>query len=129
MTAILLLIVFALMVCAPFVFKEAAKSKVQRLTHKVKALLQPAFSAVKPRVFAAWVVLSGALTPFFAPMVAHAQSASISLDMTPFFTALNTYLPTFVSIFGLIGGIAAALGFAKYIIGTIVNALRGGSFS
>jgi len=55
-----------------------------------------------------------------------AQSASISLDMTPFFTSLNSYLPTFVGIFGLIGGIAAALGFARFIIGTVVRALSGG---
>lgn len=57
---------------------------------------------------------------------AHAQSTTITLDMQPFFDSLNTYLPTFVQIFGLIGGIAAALGFARFIIGSVVDALRGG---
>lgn len=56
-----------------------------------------------------------------------AQSTTITLDMQPFFDSLNNYLPTFVQIFGLIGGIAAAIGFARFIIGSVVNALRGGS--
>ena len=59
---------------------------------------------------------------------AHAQSASISLDMTPFFTSLNSYLPTFVGIFGLVGGIAAALGFARFIVNVVVKAVSDGSF-
>lgn len=50
---------------------------------------------------------------------------SINLDLTPFFDSLNDYLPTFLGIFGLIGGIAAAIAFGRYIVGLIVDALSG----
>lgn len=50
---------------------------------------------------------------------------SIDLSLDSFFTSLNQYLPTFLGIFGLIGGIAAAMGFARYIINVVVHALEG----
>ena len=50
---------------------------------------------------------------------------SIDLDLTPFFESLNTWLPTFLGVFGLIGGIAAAIAFGRYIVSLIVDALSG----
>jgi hypothetical protein len=50
---------------------------------------------------------------------------SIDLDLTPFFDSLNDYLPTFLGIFGLIGGIAAAIAFGRYIVALIVDSLSG----
>lgn len=65
---------------------------------------------------------------FPASGVAFAQSApSISFDMQPFFDSLNQYLPIFISLFGIIGGIAGAMALARYIIGAVVRAFSGGS--
>jgi hypothetical protein len=50
---------------------------------------------------------------------------SIDLDLTPFFESLNDYLPVFLTIFGVIGGIAAAITFGRYITSLIVDALSG----
>ena len=50
---------------------------------------------------------------------------SIDLDLTPFFDSLNEFLPTFLGIFGMIGGIAAAIAFGRYIVTLIVAALSG----
>lgn len=50
---------------------------------------------------------------------------SINLDLTPFFDSLNDNLPTFLGIFGLIGGITAAIAFGRYIVTFLVKALSG----
>jgi hypothetical protein len=50
---------------------------------------------------------------------------SIDLDLTSFFDSLNTYLPVFMGVFGMIGGIIAALAFARYIVSLISGALSG----
>lgn len=50
---------------------------------------------------------------------------SIDLDLTPFFDSMNQYLPIFMGVFGIIGGIIAALAFSRYIVGLISNALSG----
>lgn len=52
---------------------------------------------------------------------------SINVDLQPMFDSMNTYLPTFMGLFGLIGGIVAAMQFARYIIGIVTNALSGRS--
>lgn len=49
----------------------------------------------------------------------------IDIDLTPFFDSLNQYLPTFIGIFALIGGIGGAIIFSKYIIGTILDVFGG----
>src|SRR5262245_23028341 len=101
MAAIVFLIVFALMVFALFVQRETVETKLHNITRKVKvklrpitdkvkSVVQPVFQAVNVKFVALWVGLSALLTPLFLPAITHAQSASISLDMTPFFTALNT---------------------------------------
>lgn len=53
---------------------------------------------------------------------------SIDLDLQPFFDSLNQYLPTFLGIFGLIGGISAAIVFGRYIVKFLVDALGGKGF-
>ena len=53
---------------------------------------------------------------------------SIDWDLTPFFDSLNTYLPIFIGLFAIVGGIAGAMALSKYVIGAIVDAFRGGKF-
>jgi len=62
---------------------------------------------------------------FFVVTTHKEYVVSINLDLTPFFESLNDYLPTFLAIFGLIGGIAAAIAFGRYIVSLIVDALSG----
>ena len=52
---------------------------------------------------------------------------SLNVDLQPFFDSINSYLPTFIGLFGLIGGIVAAMKFAQYIIGIVTRALSGGN--
>jgi hypothetical protein len=54
---------------------------------------------------------------------------SIEWDLTPFFDSLNTYLPIFIGLFAVVGGIAGAMALSKFVIGSIVNAFKGGSFA
>ncbi len=51
---------------------------------------------------------------------------SIDFDLTPFFDSLNTYLPIFIGLFAVIGGIAGAMALARYVIGAVVKAFSGG---
>lgn len=55
----------------------------------------------------------------------YAQSDSITFDLSPFFTSLNQYLPIFIGLFALIGGIAGAMALAKFVIGAVVDAFSG----
>ncbi len=57
---------------------------------------------------------------------AYAQS-TIEFDLSPFFDSLNTYLPIFIGLFAIIGGIAGAIALARYVIGAVVKAFSGGS--
>jgi hypothetical protein len=54
---------------------------------------------------------------------------SIEWDLTPFFDSLNTYLPLFIGLFAVIGGIAGAMALSKFVIGAVVDAFKGGGFS
>lgn len=68
------------------------------------------------------------MTAATAASPASAQSdTSIEFDMQPFFDSLNDWLPTFISIFAIVGGIIGAMALARYIIGMVVQAFRGGS--
>lgn len=59
---------------------------------------------------------------------AFAQSTpTITFDLTPFFDSLNSYLPIFIGLFGIVGGIAGAMALARYVIGAVVRAFSGGS--
>ena len=66
-------------------------------------------------------VLAFSVAPSFA------QSDTISFDLAPFFESLNTYLPIFIGLFAVIGGIAGAMALARYVIGAVVRAFSGGS--
>jgi hypothetical protein len=58
---------------------------------------------------------------------AFAQSDTIEFDLSPFFTSLNQYLPIFIGLFAVIGGIAGAMALARYVIGAVVRAFSGGT--
>ena len=61
-----------------------------------------------------------------APANTFAQS-QLEFDLSPFFDSLNTYLPIFIGLFAIVGGIAGAMALARYVINAIVNAFKGGS--
>lgn len=63
------------------------------------------------------------LTYALAPVLA---SISLDIDLQPFFDALNDYLPIFISVFAVIGGLVAAMGFARYIVNAFISAFNGG---
>lgn len=73
------------------------------------------------------------LTFVFALMLtmafpAFAQDApTITFDLTPFFDSLNQYLPIFIGLFAIIGGIAGAMALAQFVIGKVVDAFSGRS--
>jgi hypothetical protein len=50
---------------------------------------------------------------------------SISFDLTPFFDSLNQYLPVFIGLFAIIGGISGAMALSKYVINAVVDAFSG----
>lgn len=56
----------------------------------------------------------------------YAQS-TLTFDLTPFFDSLNVYLPIFIGLFAIVGGIAGAMALARYVINAIVSAFKGGS--
>jgi len=55
----------------------------------------------------------------------YAQSDTIDFDLAPFFESLNVYLPIFIGLFAVIGGIAGAMALAKFVIGAVVKAFSG----
>ncbi len=77
-----------------------------------------------PMQLAAFVLVAAALA--FSGGASFAQSdVSIDFDITPLFTSLNTYLPIFLGIFAIGGGIAAAMALSRYIISVVVKAFSG----
>ena len=50
---------------------------------------------------------------------------SLDIDLSPFFTQLNIYLPVFLGLFAIVGAIGGAIALSKMIIGAIVNAFSG----
>jgi len=67
-----------------------------------------------------------ALTAGVMAQPASAQSQTIDFDIQPFFDSLNSWLPTMIQIFAIVGGIIGAMALARYIISTIVKAFQGG---
>lgn len=51
---------------------------------------------------------------------------SLDLDLQPFFDQLNTFLPIFLNLFAVVGGISAAMVLSKTIIEAIVSAFSRG---
>jgi hypothetical protein len=62
-----------------------------------------------------------------APTYAQETTPTLTFDLTPFFDSLNTYLPIFIGLFAIVGGIAGAMALARYVINAVVNAFKGGS--
>jgi hypothetical protein len=50
---------------------------------------------------------------------------SLSFDLQPFFDSLNQYLPVFIGLFAIIGGISGAMALSRYVINAIVDAFSG----
>lgn len=71
--------------------------------------------------FVAAFILTGLLMPQSAALA----SVTLDFDLDPFFTALNTYLPIFIGLFAVIGGIAGAMALANFVIGKVVDAFSG----
>ncbi len=61
----------------------------------------------------------------FAGDAVYAQSDTIQFNLAPFFESLNVYLPIFIGLFAVIGGIAGAMALAKFVIGAVVKAFSG----
>lgn len=51
---------------------------------------------------------------------------SLEFDLQPFFDSLNTYLPIFIGLFAIVGGIAGAIALARYVINAVIGAFQGG---
>jgi len=63
----------------------------------------------------------------FAPVAPAYAQTTLDFDLTPFFESLNIYLPIFIGLFAIVGGIAGAMALARYVINAIVSAFKGGS--
>jgi hypothetical protein len=50
---------------------------------------------------------------------------SLAIDLSPFFTAMNDYIPTFLSVFGIVGAIAGAMALSRTIVSAVVGAFSG----
>lgn len=71
-------------------------------------------------------VVSFAQTSTPTPAPTDVPAVSLEVDMTPLFESLNTYLPTFIGIFAVIGGIGLAIAFARFLINAVKGAFTGG---
>jgi hypothetical protein len=74
----------------------------------------------------AFAVMTFVAANLFTGGHAFAQSDTISFDLDEFFESLNTYIPVFMAIFGVVGGIAAAISLVRFIINSVINAFNGG---
>jgi len=58
---------------------------------------------------------------------AMAQSdITLDFDLSPLFDAINQYLPVFLTVFGIVGGIAAAMVLSRFVVNAVINAFSGG---
>lgn len=94
----------------------------------MKDLISQYTKALKSRF--SQVLLVGMLMLFAVPAAlaqGDPEPVTLDFDLTPFFDALNTYLPIFIGLFAIVGGIAGAIALARFVINAVVNAFRGGS--
>ena len=92
---------------------------------QLRALLSAQRSKIRQRIVLAActaLVLTMAL-----PTFAQETAPTIDFDLAPFFTSLNQYLPIFIGLFAVIGGIAGAMALASFVIGKVVDAFSGKS--
>lgn len=71
------------------------------------------------------LVAAAVLTTLLMPQAPAFASVTLDFDLDPFFTALNNYLPIFIGLFAIIGGIAGAMALANFVIGKVVDAFSG----
>lgn len=64
-------------------------------------------------------VTAFAQTPVPAP--------SIDLDVTPLFDSMNSYIPLFLGIFAIPGGIVIAIALVRMLINLVSGAIKGAS--
>lgn len=69
---------------------------------------------------------AGAVSVALGSVPTYAQT-TLNFDITPFFEQLGVYLPVFIGIFAIVGGIAAAIALSKLVINAVVDAFKGGS--
>lgn len=62
-------------------------------------------------------------------VTAFAQTAvpppTIDLDVTPLFESMNGYIPLFLGIFAIPGGIVIAIALVRMLINAVSNAIKG----
>lgn len=93
--------------------------------YKIGKWLEKMGSKSQSTVATALALLTLTLASFAPGGASFAQSSQIDFDLQPFFDSLNQYLPIFIGLFALIGGIAGAMAISKYIIGAVVDAFSG----
>lgn len=114
MTALLLAVLFSLVGASVYgAYLSVSWLKANARQHAGK--LASAASA-----FVGFVSVLAPVTPTYA-------QTTLEFDLTPFFDSLNTYLPIFIGLFAIVGGIAGAMALARYVINAVVNAFKGGS--
>jgi hypothetical protein len=50
---------------------------------------------------------------------------TLDLDVTPLFDSMNSYIPIFLAIFAIPGGIVIAIALVRMIINSVGNAIKG----
>jgi hypothetical protein len=87
---------------------------------------QQVVTAIFITVFVALVMLPvAAMAQTATPVPPTSVPITLDLDLSPVFTSINNYLPAFLGIFGVIGGIAIAIVIAKFVINAIKGAFTG----
>jgi hypothetical protein len=106
------------------------------MLHLTFVLIVAALAVYGAHLFYQWAIASSrrtagtlaaagvALSMVMPDAVSHASS-TIDFNLDPFFDSLNTYLPIFIGLFAVIGGIAGAMALARYVIGAVVKAFSG----
>lgn len=93
--------------------------------------LYMAYGLLRPHLKKAGLVAAGVLVTAAAMAPSGFTSAQespgvvLDFNLDPFFAALNQYLPIFIGLFAIIGGIAGAMALARYVIGAVVRAFSG----
>jgi hypothetical protein len=116
-------------IMAAVVLTVAASYAGYLFWNKVFALYQSGFFTKEntARVVSAFVIAFVVVAVAFPTTAVSFAQSTIEFDLDPFFDSLNTYLPIFIGLFAIVGGIAGAMALARYVIGAVVRAFSGGS--
>lgn len=83
------------------------------------------FSAtIRSRRFITVAMLMVAVFVMVSPSFAQ-TAPTLEFDVTPLFDAMNDYIPLFMTVLGIAGGIAAASALVSMVLRQIVNAFSG----